>query len=64
MARSQRTSGLSALIVLLLLSPAAADDGEALWARILPAPGEMIVLTPEENGKFRVAGRLVAAQER
>ncbi len=30
---------------------------------ILPAPGEMIVLTPEENGKFRVAGRLLA-QER
>ena len=30
---------------------------------ILPAPGEMIVLTPEGNGKFRVAGRLLA-QER
>ena len=31
---------------------------------ILPAPGEMIVLTPEGNGKFRVAGRLGAAQPR
>ncbi len=31
---------------------------------ILPAPGEMIVLTPEGNGKFRMAGRLRAAQER
>ena len=30
---------------------------------ILPAPGEMIVLTPEGNGKFRAAGRLLA-QER
>ena len=31
---------------------------------ILPAPGEMILLTPEGNGKFRMAGRLVAAQAR
>lgn len=30
---------------------------------ILPAPGEMVILTPQGNGAFRVAGRL-AVQER
>jgi len=28
---------------------------------LFPAPGEMIILTPQGNGAFRVAGRLAAA---
>ena len=38
-----RSGHLSALVVLLLLSPAAADDGEALWA-LLKGGGQVILM--------------------
>lgn len=38
-----RSSGLSALVVLLLLSPAAAADSEALWA-LLKGGGQVVLI--------------------